>query len=293
MSTRKRPASTPKYPNLVACMGDSLTHNYTTQVNLAEFWPTRLAAALTEAGADSRAKNCGTSGNTTGMMWGRVSALTNDGVPDLAVLFGGVNDPGSNGLVQASPIPTATSFALASGEGARFSAGCWINVNDTTANAGSAARQVQSVVGDVITLTMPLASAPAAGSVIRNDTYLNLGMMIDALAAVGCDKILVVSAQYKNFASGGDTLSIPYAPYVPVRTAQSAIAAAKGAMFVDLYAYMRSLIVEGTIMQGNDTAWHVAVSDQHLNAVGEQIVADAVMSTVEGVDGWIEALSAA
>ena len=150
-------------------------HNITTQVNLADFWPTRLGVGLTALGAASNGVNLGTSGNTTGQMIGRLYAVTDSNgdpdiearfgyVPDMAVIFGGVNDPGGTGTVQASPTPTDTTFTLDSGKGDKFKAGCWINVNDATGNAGAAARRVLSVVGDAITLETELASAPAAGA---------------------------------------------------------------------------------------------------------------------------------
>lgn len=307
MSTRKIPSRRAVYPHLISILGDSLSNNLTTQVNLADFWPTLLQLLLNEAGASVRVKNCAISGNTTGQMVGRLPAMVQNGVPMLAGIFGGVNDPGATGAGQAarvltSPAPTPTVFTVTTGKGALFSAGSWINVNDTSQNAGAGARKIQSVVGDVITLTTDLTLAPTGGDgsttgdIIRPDTYKNIGEMIDYLVAAGCAYVFVVSAQYCNWVSGtGDVtvsgVTTPYAKYVPVRAAQSAIAAAKSVPYVDLYAAMRDLIVAGTVTQGNDAYWHVAVGDQHLNAQGQSIVAAAVFSAIEAQSGWIDALS--
>ena len=304
MSTRKQPTTTPKWPNRIICIGDSLTHNITTQVNLADFWPTRLGVGLTALGAASNGVNLGTSGNTTGQMIGRLYAVTDSNgdpdiearfgyVPDMAVIFGGVNDPGGTGTVQASPIPTDTVFTLDSGNGDKFTAGCWINVNDATGNAGAAARRVLSVVGDAITLETALASAPAAGATIRNDTYANINEMIDTLDAAGVEKIMVVSTQYRNWATGGDSISTPEAVYAAVRVAQSAVATANSVPYVDLYAHMRAILVADPTKVGDDTFWHVATSDQHLNTYGEQLVADAVIAKIQATTGWLTALSEA
>lgn len=304
MSTRKQPTTTPKWPNRIICIGDSLTHNITTQVNLADFWPTRLGVGLTALGAASNGVNLGTSGNTTGQMIGRLYAVTDSNgdpdigarfgyVPDMAVIFGGVNDPGGTATVQASPTPTTTTFTLDSGKGDKFKAGCWINVNDATGNAGAAARRVLSVVGDAITLESALGSAPATGATIRNDTYANINEMIDTLDAAGVEKIMVVSTQYRNWTTGGDSISTPEPVYAAVRAAQLAVATANSVPYVDLYTHMKAILVANPTEIGDDTFWHVAVSDQHLNAYGEQLVADAVIAKIQATTGWLTALSEA
>ena len=56
-------------------------------------------------------------------------------------------------------------------------------------------------------------------------------------------------------------------------------------MYVDFYDWMRDLIVAGTYTQGDDTAWHVAVSNAHLNNTGEQILADAIYAAMQA-QGW-------
>lgn len=49
--------------------------------------------------------------------------------------------------------------------------------------------------------------------------------------------------------------------------------------------HMRGLIVSGAYAQGNDTAWHVAVGNTHLNNVGQQILADAIYAAMQAA-GW-------
>jgi hypothetical protein len=70
-----------------------------------------------------------------------------------------------------------------------------------------------------------------------------------------------------------------------LRVEQSAAATALGALYVDFHAYMRALIVATTYAQGDDTAWHVAIGNTHLNNTGEQILADAIYAAMQA-QGW-------
>lgn len=205
------------WKHTISCMGDSLTHNYTLGVPLSSLYPAQLQEKLRDLGSKVSVRNFGRSGNTTTQMISRFDAMTQFSVPDIGIIFGGVNDPG-NAISQAT-------------------------------------------------------------------TQANIETMITTLKSAGVSKIMVVSAQYLNFSAGGDTLSTPYANYVPVRQAQQDAANAHpGVIFVDLYTYMRDRIVNAQDTQGS-FSWHVADGDQHFNSYGCGIVADCVLQSVQA-QGW-------
>jgi lysophospholipase L1-like esterase len=260
----------------LTAVGDSHTYNIDYGVTEAQFYPRRIAAAL---GDKKIALNFGVSGNTTGNMVGRLAAITAPGKPDVAVIYGGTNDNSGATTVQASPAPTTTAFTVASTFGARYSPGALITVNGVNA-------EVLSVATDRITVTAPLGFTPSTGQAVALRTTDNLVKVGQAIQALGCNRILIPGLHYYNFASGlGDTTTVPNVNAAPVRAAEQAAASALGAVYVDLYAYMRALIVAGTYTQGDDLAWHVAVSNAHLNATGEQILEDAMFAAMQA-QGW-------
>jgi lysophospholipase L1-like esterase len=292
MANRRENRTYKKTPLPAVAIGDSLTRNYSTQTLLAEFWPTRLQALLEDAGVYVRFVNAGVSGNTTRQMFDRRAALTNRAVPGLAVIFGGVNDPGSPICTVASNGTTGDTFVTTGSTGAyqlSEGAGITINGNDYT---------LTDIVPTGVSISPPLVANITTGNTLYHATSLNIQAISDYLIAAGCDYIAIVSAQYLNFASNtGDTLATDYAVYAPVRAAQLAASVAlaaanptKNFAFVDLHAHMKALIVGGEVSQGYDYAWHVATSDQHLNAEGQQIVADAIYAAISAA-GWIQELS--
>lgn len=133
--------------------------------------------------------------------------------------------------------------------------------------------------------------APIVGAV----TQSNIEAMIQHCFDAGTDYAVVVNTQYLNWTTGGDTVATPGATYATLRTFQLAAVTAKAitypgrVAYCDLYTYMRALIVAGTYTQG-DFLWHVADANQHLNAVGQRIVADSVLATITAQSGWIDAL---
>lgn len=99
---RKIQATYTKAPaSSLAAIGDSLTHNFSLDVRPDQFWPQRLTALLGGEDVAIRARNFGRSGNTTTQMLARLSRMTQFDVPRLAIIWGGVNDPG-NGIVGAT-----------------------------------------------------------------------------------------------------------------------------------------------------------------------------------------------
>lgn len=152
--------------------------------------------------------------------------------------------------------------------------------------SGNTTTQILARMSSVLEQGTPsLAIVYAGQNDVAIDTQANLQSIVASIQAAGCSRVLVCGSHYMNFSSGGDTTSAQDAGYATLRGKQSAAAAASGAAYVDLYAYMRALIVAGTYTQGDDTAWHVAVGNTHLNAVGQQIVADAIFAKMQA-QGW-------
>lgn len=122
-------------------------------------------------------------------------------------------------------------------------------------------------------------------SISQATTQSNIESMITSLQGSGVSRILIVSAHYLNFSTGGDTLATSYASYVPVRAAQQAAANAHaGVIFVDLYNYFRNRIVNGQDVQGS-FSWHVADSNQHFNSYGAGLVASCILTSIQA-QGW-------
>lgn len=260
-------------------VGDSHTFNGNYGQYLRDFYPARLESLLRAGGISRTSVNKGISGNSTANIIARLATVTETGSADTAIIYAGTNDALGASTVQAAPAPTTTTFTVGAGKGLYYAAGGQIAVNGV-------ACIVQSVATDAITLTAPLASAPVAGQAVTIDTQTNLVTIGNALKAAGCSRLVVCGQHYLNFASGGDTVGTPLASLVALRALQSAAATMLGALYVDFHAYMRALIVAGTYTQGNDTAWHVAVGNTHLNNTGEQILADAIYAAMQAA-GWV------
>lgn len=257
-------------------VGDSHTFNSSFGVVESDFYPRELSRLL---GDNKLALNFGVSGDTTGNMIARLPEVLEAGAPEFAVIYGSTNDVSGETTVQASPAPTTTAFTVAATFGNRYGAGALITVNGVNA-------EVLSVATDRITVTAPLGFTPTAGQTVSLRTQANLVKIGQAIQASGCTRLIVPGLHYYNFASGlGDTTTTPNPSSAALRAAQMSAASALGAVHVDLYDWMRDLIVAGTYTQGDDTAWHVAVSDAHLNAVGEQILADAIFAAMQA-QGW-------
>lgn len=269
-------------PHVISCMGDSLTDPapyYGVRASL--YWPELVASALRDAGATVVARNFGVSGDTTCGMLGRIAQMTHYDVPDVGVIFGGVNDAGAGTTVNGAGAST-TAVPVQTGKASALVGGYVV--------IGGERRLVASRSTDTINLATPLSGAPANGAAVTVDTQANLEAMVSALTAAGCDKNLIISAHYLNYSSGGDTTGTPYAPYATLRGLQQAAATASGASYCDLYDHMRTLIVTGVDAQGSNS-WHAYANNQHLNTYGQEVVASAVTATIEAQSGWVAALS--
>lgn len=263
----------------IPCVGDSHTYNTAYGIFMGSFYPKRMELAFRSRGRRIASLNYGISGDTTGNIIARLGSVTEQGKAPFGVLYVGQNDTASITTVQASPTPTSTTFSVAAGVGGRYAAGAILRV-------GGEIGTVLSVAGDAITLTAPRAGgAPSAGTTVALDTAEGIVKIVQAMRESGVPKVVIVGQHYMNWAAGGETIALPISEYANIRAAQKNAANRLGVPYVDLFLYMGSLISSGAYAQGDDLAWHVAAGNTHLNATGEQIVADAVMATILPL-GW-------
>lgn len=109
--------------------------------------------------------------------------------------------------------------------------------------------------------------------------------------AIGCQKILIISAQWLNFVNGlGDTLTTPFAGYVNVRAAQLAAADAQSVPFFDLHAYQRALIVAGVVGDSSG-AWSNLTNNQHPNALACESYATGIVSALGGDNTYVSSVA--
>jgi lysophospholipase L1-like esterase len=276
LSAKHRLTTDTTRPRYVAGIGDSHTFNGSFGQFYKDFYPTLLETSL---GDGTASRNFGISGNTTANIVARLGTVAAAGVPYVAVIYAGTNDSSGASTVQASPAATASTFAVGSGVGVRYGVGATITVGSDTAT-------VSAVSGDNISVSEPLTSGiPAAGTAVTIDTTENLVIAANYVKALGCTKVLIAGQHYLNFTTNGDTTVSERADLATVRGLQSAAATEAEVVYVDLYDFMRDLIVATTYAQGDDTAWHVAVGDSHLNNTGEQILANAFYAAMQA-QGW-------
>lgn len=252
---------------VLAAIGDSHTFNF-SYLSMPLFWPNLVAKAL-----GMRALNLGSSGHSTAQAYSRRALANQLGIPQIAVVYAGTNDINAmQATVAASPAPTSSVFSLTDDEEYHAADG-FITV------AGEAA-QVASVSGVQLTLTAALAGgAPAAGAAVLVATQRNLEALVGYWKRLGVPHVFVVGQHYLNFSASGDTTSVQVSWASDLRTIQQAAAVAAGAKYVDVYAYMRGLILAGEVAQG-DASWHVADLDTHLGATGEAALARAILSKI-------------
>lgn len=300
---RKIQTSYTKSPTkTITVIGDSHTYNTSLGVPAHKFYPARLQALLNARGASVKCRNFGISGNTTSDMIGRKACLDSVDVPDLVIMYAGPNDTSSRGssLVVASPSPTTTTASVTAAQGAYFAVGSYVTINSQTV-------RITARSTDALTWTPALSGAPSTGDTVQVATTSNLtalgNYVIAAQVAAGKTPRLVIPLQhYLNFASGGDTVGTPYAPYVTLRAQQQAAVTAldgvSGAevIAVSFWQHMANLITNATPVNGvtytqGDFAWHVLTGNIHLNAAGESILADALDAAIAAETGWLDALT--
>ena len=258
----------------LAAIGDSYTYAINGGVTANQAYVKVLDTRLSRV---TYSVNLGVSGESTSKIYNRRRQMLRVATPNMAIIYGsGSNDPATT--VAASPSPTSTVFSVAAGQGVRYAADGWILVDGEQA-------QVLSVATDAITLTAPLAGgAPTAGDSVVNDTQKNIEELVTYLQDAGCLRIMVLGLHYFNLASGADTTAVEVPANAALRAKQQAAATATGAVYVDLYAWQKALIIAGTRTQGN-YAEHVSSTDQHLSVLGQTTIADAIEATITA-QGW-------
>jgi hypothetical protein len=167
-----------------------------------------------------------------------------------------------------------------------------------------------TTLGDSTTTTYTDNTADASLGAVQASPYLTellIRAMIDSWVAAGVSRIMCLTVEYMNV-NGGDTPSTPYVPFSGINPAVSGAVTNRQAAYpaasivlCDLYSYLRNIVANSpagnnvvtfggvtyTIAQG-DAQWHVASSDQHYNALGQELVARAVMAAVP--NAWLTAL---
>jgi hypothetical protein len=290
----------------VPCMGDSLTDNFSLGVRLDQSWPAVFEDELTALGCAVLCDNAGKNGNTTTQMLARVSRMTMYGRPSLAVVFGGVNDPG-NGIAAATTTANLRAMVKYLRNGAAGTTATYVGLP-----TGSVAGTRYVVTSDTSTtgglnpsagsVAHPTVTGPAAGVRVwesRNTLGGEAGWsrVADLPAAERpVDRFILVGPQFLNYAVGGDTAAAggshagQNATYLGVHNAVAAAATAEGVPYCDFYDFQQKRILAGLDAAASAT-WHVAPQDQHLSVYGEDLAARAVLQTLTAQAGWLEALS--
>lgn len=409
----------------ICCLGDSQTQmSPFYAVPPEKMWVELLASKLRAAGANVQARSYGIGGMTTGQMVNRVDVLSLWEIPDIAILYGGVNDTGT-GIQPAAAAGTSGSIVV-SGGATWYGVGFVITYTDGSIfappliavqlavgsagsialSAGSANTTVSSIgiyvtptgfassalaiasnralflqaslaaaTGGSITALVSVTPMPTAGTqamtqafckamkygvtglsagaakqnwflgqanlpanskqgqraVVLDDTSTTGGLAAVStwqsariagdssaapqqsvwecrtpqagelgwgrVAVTGtaaftgcCAKTILVSTNYLNWASGGDTVGSPSATNLAIRALTTAAAAAEGAVYCDLWTFQAGLIVAGETTQGSNS-WHAIANNQHHNAYGHDIVARAALASIAAQSGWLAALS--
>lgn len=96
--------------NSIACMGDSITLNFIWGTFAYQFYPAALQGLLQSQGCKVKCRNFGVSGNTTTQMQSRFNSMTQFDKPKIAIIYGGINDPGAS-ISQATSTANIQSMA--------------------------------------------------------------------------------------------------------------------------------------------------------------------------------------
>lgn len=273
-------------------------------------WPALLATGLKAEGIPARARNFGVSGDTTTQMLARFSSMFRYDTPDIGIIYGGVNDPGASitsGTTQSNL--QAMCAALKHGaKGNGIASGSTVAGQATLPGDGEIGQRYV-VLSDTSTTGGAVAWHPShattitgtnAGVTVWEHRYPLAGEMgwgrvaISTTAPTAVKKIIVISTNYLNWTTGGDTLSTPYATYAPLRTAAQAAVTAENVtvggvasvVYADLYNLQKSRIQAGTdpnfasVSYDQTKSWHIFVNNQHHSAYGHLLVAQAARGVI-------------
>ena len=208
--------------------------------------------------------------------------------PTLGIILGGDNDLNgtSASTVQASPSPTTTAFKVGSGLGANIAcAGSYIVLN------GVSGIQVASVASDLITLAVPLGSAPTAGQAVSIDTTNNLIAIGKAAASGGIPNLLMLGQPGHNWTTSGD-FPTPSTNQATTLSQQQAAATALGIPYRSVWAFMNARINAGVDGATSNTyTYGNLVQNPHPSTYGDQVYAMAVMAGIAAQPGWLASLA--
>lgn len=231
----------------------------------------------------------------------QVGSVTAAGGGDTLSISGFSQAPSTSDFIaqqmrfSVASVTSATVFTLQTGQGRYLKTGQGVAV-------GSQWGTVSAISGDQITLASALPFTPSINDVVTQGTQANVQRMVQVLAAAGVTKIVLINSHYLNWSTSGDTTAAPYARQGIIRPQIYAASVASYTnnptiTYVNLYSYMRGLIVAGTpvtyngvsypMVQGNAN-WHFADGDVHLNAFGHFLVARYIQSALP--NSWITAL---
>lgn len=274
-------------------------------------WPAQLAAILSASTDDNyQSRIFGVSGETTRQMLNRAGNLSYFDAPEIAVVAGGVNDPGAS-ITSADTTLNHRSIIMSLKHGARgdgvspavsvtgqanlptlgMPGQRYVVESDTSTTGGAAAWAASHA---------PTITGTASGPTVWEHRYTAPGELGWGRVAVASTpptfvkKIVVLGAPYLNWTAGGDTLATPDATRAAVRAAQTAAVTAENVnvggvptvVFADLYALMKARIQAGTDVNFASTAydqtksWHATQNNQHFSAYGHTLAASAVKAAI-------------
>lgn len=322
----------------LTCSGDSQTAYGNGWCPANMMWPHRLEDRLKLLGMSIAAENYGVSGDTTAQVLARMHQPFRFGVPDIGVHYAGVNDDGVVAASVTTANTQAAIKALKHGAYGTWHAADTgrgklpigtASVSDPTAlpaNAQTGARAV--CLADTVAVAnggaTPNAALVTAGKLAASVASIpstsggNSGQSVweccnaqagvagwhrvvnsDATAPTkGTNRIVVISTNYLNWTTGGDTPTTPLASRAAIRAATQAAVTAEQVdgtdgfhvvNYVDLYAYQKSLIMAGTFPDFSSVSydatksWHTLQNNQHHNALGNQLVMEAIVHPTYGL----------
>jgi hypothetical protein len=299
----------------LTAIGDSQTDYFAGfGVRPSDTW---VPAAARLLGSKWQGRGFGVSGNTSTQALARADVLFQYDQPDIVAIAIGVND-GPNSITTATTQANVQALIMASkhkvvGRGAGLGGGItaataaalpengrfgerYIVLNDTSTTGGAAAYHAShaaTVTGSVTAdgngqklavweNRYPLAGEAGWGRVAKTG----------AAPTLGANKVIVVPPPYRNWTTGGDTLTTPHAGNAAVRGALTAAVAAEAVtvggkptvIYSDLYAFMKARIQAGTdpdfsaIAYDQTKSWHYVLNDQHYSAYGHALQAQKVVA---------------
>lgn len=291
----------------IACVGDSLTNNYAWGVPDHHFWPHELAALLNADGCHVKARNFATSGEKSYQMYNRIAAAYQYDVPDLGIIWAGLNDRTPAAVTSITRVDTTATITTTANH--RRTVGTVVEWVIAGADQAEYNGTVDVTITGVNTGTYTVAGSPATpatGTITYYDSYdqtqAYIEAMGEALFSAGAGRVLVLSRHYLNYPTGGDNdgsdpVSPPEGAALSLWTAQydaaTALEAAHTGLvaFVDVYDWFYDLLVANPSWVNDDDLWNIADGNVHLNVEGNYQVALAVEAAIQAETGWESALT--